>query len=316
MIHGQPLNRGGDDDGQGRGRRPASPRSRRPARRRARPRRRRPGARAGHLSRRSSASAVLSSGVALAADITWVAVPIISARPIRASCLTRPPWPRCAGHPSGARRPWTVMETCSRRSASLRASRLVAAVTGAPQHVVVMGVSGSGKTTVGEALAAALGWRFVEGDSFHPPANVAKMSAGIPLDDADRGPWLAALAAEIAARRGGRAVVGGRLLVAEARLPRHPARRRAAGALPARPRRPGGAGRAGVAPARALLSGRRCSSRSSRRSSRSAPDEDGVVVDVALPVEAQVAAALEASAFADGAPGALPQRAIRLDGGP
>jgi gluconokinase len=68
-----------------------------------------------------------------------------------------------------------------------------------PQHVVVMGVSGSGKTTVGEALAAALGWRFVEGDSFHPAANVAKVSAGVPLDDADRAPWLAALAAEIAA---------------------------------------------------------------------------------------------------------------------
>ncbi|TPE50530.1 gluconokinase [Amaricoccus solimangrovi] len=61
-----------------------------------------------------------------------------------------------------------------------------------------MGVSGSGKTTVGEALAAALGWRFVEGDSFHPPRNVEKMAAGHPLDDADRRPWLEALAAEIA----------------------------------------------------------------------------------------------------------------------
>ena len=65
------------------------------------------------------------------------------------------------------------------------------------QHIVVMGVSGSGKTTVGEALAEALGWRFVEGDSFHPAANVAKMSAGMPLDDADRKPWLEALAAEL-----------------------------------------------------------------------------------------------------------------------
>lgn len=66
------------------------------------------------------------------------------------------------------------------------------------QHIVVMGVSGSGKTTVGEALAERLGWRFIEGDSFHPPENVAKMSAGIPLDDNDRAPWLRALAAEIA----------------------------------------------------------------------------------------------------------------------
>jgi gluconokinase len=66
------------------------------------------------------------------------------------------------------------------------------------QHIVVMGVSGSGKTTVGEALAERLGWRFIEGDSFHPPENVAKMSAGIPLNDEDRAPWLRALAAEIA----------------------------------------------------------------------------------------------------------------------
>src|SRR6478752_2643480 len=75
---------------------------------------------------------------------------------------------------------------------------MVAAMSEDLQDIVVMGVSGSGKTTVGEALAARLGWRFVEGDSFHPPENVAKMSAGIPLDDNDREPWLRALAAEIA----------------------------------------------------------------------------------------------------------------------
>jgi gluconokinase len=56
--------------------------------------------------------------------------------------------------------------------------------------VVVMGVSGSGKTTLGIALAAALGWPFVEADDLHPPANVAKMAAGTPLDDDDRWPWL------------------------------------------------------------------------------------------------------------------------------
>lgn len=67
-----------------------------------------------------------------------------------------------------------------------------------PRHIVVMGVSGSGKTTVGALLAEALGWRFIEGDAFHPEANVAKMSAGQPLDDADRKPWLEALAAQIA----------------------------------------------------------------------------------------------------------------------
>lgn len=56
--------------------------------------------------------------------------------------------------------------------------------------VVVMGVSGCGKSTVGAALAKALGWPFIEADDLHPPGNVAKMSAGIPLDDNDRWPWL------------------------------------------------------------------------------------------------------------------------------
>jgi carbohydrate kinase (thermoresistant glucokinase family) len=56
--------------------------------------------------------------------------------------------------------------------------------------VLVMGVAGVGKTTIGEALARALGWRFIDADDYHPPANVAKMKAGIPLEDADRWPWL------------------------------------------------------------------------------------------------------------------------------
>jgi len=83
-------------------------------------------------------------------------------------------------------------------------------VKGAVQHVVVMGVSGAGKSTTGEALARHLGWPFVEGDSFHPEANVAKMRAGIPLDDDDRAPWLRALAAEIARNeaRGQSSVMG------------------------------------------------------------------------------------------------------------
>ena len=62
------------------------------------------------------------------------------------------------------------------------------------QLFVVMGVSGSGKTTVGQALAARLGCPFYDGDDFHPPANVAKMASGTPLNDADRAPWLARLA--------------------------------------------------------------------------------------------------------------------------
>jgi gluconokinase len=61
--------------------------------------------------------------------------------------------------------------------------------------VVVAGVSGSGKTTVGALLAARLGWAFAEGDCFHPAANVGKMQAGVPLTDADRWPWLGAITA-------------------------------------------------------------------------------------------------------------------------
>jgi gluconokinase len=63
--------------------------------------------------------------------------------------------------------------------------------------VVVMGVSGAGKTTVGQALARSLGWEFFEGDVFHPRVNIEKMRTGHPLTDADRAPWLAALRALI-----------------------------------------------------------------------------------------------------------------------
>ncbi|MEU9703805.1 gluconokinase [Streptomyces sp. NPDC047981] len=62
-----------------------------------------------------------------------------------------------------------------------------------PRVVVVMGVAGTGKTTIGPLVADALGVPYAEGDDFHPAANVAKMSAGVPLDDADRGPWLDAI---------------------------------------------------------------------------------------------------------------------------
>lgn len=63
--------------------------------------------------------------------------------------------------------------------------------------IIVMGVTGSGKTTVGMHLAEALGWRFHDADDFHPPANKAKMNAGVPLTDDDRWPWLRALRAVI-----------------------------------------------------------------------------------------------------------------------
>ena len=76
--------------------------------------------------------------------------------------------------------------------------------------VVVMGVAGSGKTTVGAALAAALGWRFVDADDHHSPESVAKMARGEPLNDSDRWPWLDRLRAIIDAALAG----GGGLVLA------------------------------------------------------------------------------------------------------
>jgi gluconokinase len=68
--------------------------------------------------------------------------------------------------------------------------------------LVVMGVSGCGKSTVSALLAGRLGWALVEGDDLHPPANIDKMARGIPLDDADREPWLAAIEQRIDCWRG------------------------------------------------------------------------------------------------------------------
>ncbi|HYG56206.1 MAG TPA: gluconokinase [Burkholderiales bacterium] len=63
--------------------------------------------------------------------------------------------------------------------------------------LVLMGVSGVGKTTIGVELARRLGWRFIDADDYHPPGNVAKMAAGTPLTDADRWPWLDTLNKEL-----------------------------------------------------------------------------------------------------------------------
>jgi gluconokinase len=77
-----------------------------------------------------------------------------------------------------------------------------------PTVAVMMGVSGSGKTTIGKALARNLGWAFQEGDELHPAANIAKMKSGVPLTDHDRAPWLAKVEAWISsALRQGRSGV-------------------------------------------------------------------------------------------------------------
>lgn len=68
---------------------------------------------------------------------------------------------------------------------------------GSARAIVVMGVSGSGKSTIGRMLAERLGWEFRDADDDHPAANVAKMTSGIPLTDDDRAPWLAILADRI-----------------------------------------------------------------------------------------------------------------------
>ncbi len=82
--------------------------------------------------------------------------------------------------------------------------------------LVIMGVSGSGKSTIARALADKTGWRFEDGDSFHPKANLEKMKAGHPLNDDDRKPWLQAIADEIDRVGDG----GGRIIVACSALKR------------------------------------------------------------------------------------------------
>ena len=76
-------------------------------------------------------------------------------------------------------------------------------VAGAPLRIAVMGVAGAGKTTIARALAAAIDVAYIDADDLHPAANVRKMSAGVPLDDEDRWPWLELVGDAVASRPGG-----------------------------------------------------------------------------------------------------------------
>src|ERR1051325_1392193 len=121
-----------------------------------------------------------------------------SARSCRACWLANRCRPRGrirSARPSG----WSIARPCRR---IFMADRLCA--------IVVMGVAGSGKTTIGEKLAERLGWTYEDADKFHPATNVAKMSAGQPLTDEDRWPWLRAIADEIdrVCKQQGQLVIG------------------------------------------------------------------------------------------------------------
>lgn len=115
--------------------------------------------------------------------------------PPRLEFGTRPPHV-CSGERSGIVFPLAASRILRGRFAHAKIQSKK--IFGAPVVVILMGVTGSGKTTVGRALAARLGWRFADADDFHSAENVRKMSQGIPLDDADRAPWLAALREAIA----------------------------------------------------------------------------------------------------------------------
>ena len=159
------------------------------------------------------------------------------------------------------------------------------------QHIVVMGVSGCGKSTVGGDVAARLGWPFEEGDRYHLPASIAKMSAGIPLADADRWPWLEKLAGLIGAHE----AAGRSSVIACSALKRAYRDVLRTGALRVRFLHLHGSrdvlqarldARTGHFFPPDLLASQFAALEPLQ------PDEDGVVVDVALPVAEQVAVAL------------------------
>lgn len=165
-----------------------------------------------------------------------------------------------------------------------------------PPRLLVMGVSGSGKSTLGALLAERLALPFADADAFHPPGNIAKMSAGIALTDADRWPWLDALGAWLAAQPGG-GVIGCSALrrAYRDRLRAHAPGLRVVhphGALPVIAARQ--AARAGHFMPPSLMASQYATLEPCD------PDEDALVLDVTQPPEALAA---HAAAWARGALG-------------
>ncbi|MFC7542306.1 gluconokinase [Siccirubricoccus deserti] len=158
--------------------------------------------------------------------------------------------------------------------------------------VVVMGVSGSGKSTIGPLLATALGVDFADADAFHPAANVAKMSRGQPLTDADRWPWLDAIGAWLDAGRRRRRR---HLLGAEAQLPR-PAAGWTAGGAAAAPERRGGADHGEAGGAGRPFHAAEPDGQPIRRAGAAGAGGGAITLSVAATPEAILAAALEALA--------------------
>ncbi len=162
----------------------------------------------------------------------------------------------------------------------------------APLAVVVMGVSGCGKTAVGSRLAQRLGARFIDADDLHPPANVEKMRAGVPLDDTDRAPWLALLNARLR-----EAVAAGEPVVLACSALKQRYRDSLGAGLPAL-RFVHLAGSRDLIAARLAARQHRYMPASLLDSQFAAlePPGDAIVIDVAMPVEDAVEAAVRALA--------------------
>jgi gluconokinase len=116
-----------------------------------------------------------------------------TARSVAQRCLALSGWDPRSELVATALEKWQLPKSAEKAAARYVRRMLDSGSGPNPDVVIVMGVSGSGKTTVAKGLSTVLGWEFAEGDAFHPDANVAKMRSGLPLTDEDRWPWLEAI---------------------------------------------------------------------------------------------------------------------------